>query len=98
MSLLRFGLIFASFALAGALRAADDYTLTPDSLSQKDVPKGKLEGPFEWKSKIFDGTTRQYWVYVPAKYDKEKAACPSWKTMTHAAFSLSSPTRCTSVR
>ena len=60
---------------ASVAGAADEYKLTPDSLPHKDVPKGKLEGPFEWKSKIFDGTTRNYWVYVPAQYDQAKPAC-----------------------
>ncbi len=75
MNLLRLGLALASLGIANAARAVDDYKLTADSLPQKDVPRGKLEGPFEWKSKIFDGTTRQYWIYVPAQYDKAKPAC-----------------------
>lgn len=74
MTAARLSLLLACLS-ATAARAADDYKLGPDSLPQKDVPKGKLEGPFEWKSKIFDGTTRSYWVYVPARYDKAKPAC-----------------------
>ncbi|HEY6546251.1 MAG TPA: hypothetical protein VI589_00035, partial [Vicinamibacteria bacterium] len=49
--------------------AADDYTLGPDSMPQADVPRGRVEGPFVFKSKVFDNTVRQYWVYVPAQYD-----------------------------
>ena len=75
MPLLRIALASVFLACAGVASAVDDYALTPDSLPQKDVPKGKLEGPFEWKSKVFDGTTRQYWVYVPAQYDKAKSTC-----------------------
>ena len=66
-------LLLALVAASGA-SAVDDYKLTPDSLPQKDVPKGKLEGPFEWKSKVFPDTMRSYWVYVPAQYDKAKPA------------------------
>jgi enterochelin esterase family protein len=28
-----------------------------------------------WKSEIFPGTVRDYWVYVPAQYDPQKPAC-----------------------
>lgn len=50
------------------------YKVGPDSLPQDGVPKGKLEGPTEFKSKVFEGTVRRYWVYVPAQYTKEKPA------------------------
>ncbi|MET0356950.1 MAG: alpha/beta hydrolase-fold protein [Cellvibrio sp.] len=49
-------------------RLAGEYALTQDSLEQPKVPKGKLEGPFEFHSKVFAGTVRQYWIYVPANY------------------------------
>jgi enterochelin esterase-like enzyme len=39
-----------------------------DSTRQDDVPRGTLT-TYEWKSKIFDGTIRDYWLYVPAQYD-----------------------------
>jgi enterochelin esterase family protein len=70
-------MIFAFVVLTVCLRgsAADDYAIGPDSMPQPGVPRGKLEGPFEWKSKIFEGTTRKYWVYVPAQYQPEKPAC-----------------------
>jgi enterochelin esterase family protein len=51
------------------------YTLGPDSLPQEGVPKGKLEGPFLFKSNIVKNTVRQYWIYVPAQYTSEKPAC-----------------------
>lgn len=62
--------------LTGALAAAEEnYDVDPDSLPQKGVPQGEIKGPFPWKSKIFPGTEREYWIYVPAQYDKEKPAC-----------------------
>ncbi|MBA3440011.1 MAG: alpha/beta hydrolase [Pyrinomonadaceae bacterium] len=51
------------------------YKLGPDSLPQQGVPKGKLDGPFLYKSQVFAGTIRKYWVYVPAQYRPSKPAC-----------------------
>jgi enterochelin esterase-like enzyme len=50
------------------------YPLGPDSLQQKDVPKGKLEGPVLFKSQVIKDTIRKYWVHVPAQYTGEKPA------------------------
>lgn len=50
------------------------YPLGPDSLPQKDVPKGKLEGPVLFKSQVIKDTVRKYWVHVPAQYTGEKPA------------------------
>ncbi|MEO3692509.1 alpha/beta hydrolase [Roseateles paludis] len=58
----------ASPASAQAPRKPGDYPLTADSLPQPGVPKGRLEGPFEFKSRAIPGTVRRYWVYVPAQY------------------------------
>ncbi|HEX6985782.1 MAG TPA: alpha/beta hydrolase-fold protein, partial [Planctomycetaceae bacterium] len=55
--------------------AADDYQPGPDSKPQPGVPKGEiLKFTFEG-SKIFPGTTRDVWVYVPARYRPETPAC-----------------------
>jgi enterochelin esterase family protein len=49
--------------------------LTPDSMEQPGVPKGKVT-EYEWNnSKIYPGTVRKYSVYVPAQYDASKPAC-----------------------
>ncbi len=55
------------------LLAADDYTFGPDSMEQAGVPKGKVIKMEPWKSKVFAGTVRDCWVYVPAQYDAEDA-------------------------
>src|SRR5262245_45920488 len=68
-------LILLSFLCCPLVRAADDYKLGPDSLPQDGVPRGKLIGPRPWVSKIFEGTTRNYWIYVPAQYDGSSPAC-----------------------
>lgn len=57
------------------LRAADDYKPGPDSMPQDGVPKGKLAGPTSHTSKVFEGATRNYWIYVPAQYDGSAPAC-----------------------
>ena len=57
-----------------AMRRPGEYTFMPDSLPQEGVPKGVLEGPFEFHSKIIPGTVRRYWIYVPAQYNRKKAA------------------------
>ncbi len=51
-----------------------DLKLTKYHLPQEGVPKGELKGPFEFKSKIIEGTIRQYWIYVPAQYEDSKPA------------------------
>jgi enterochelin esterase family protein len=55
-----------------AMRRPGEYTFMPGSLLQEGVPKGTLEGPFEFHSKIIPGTVRQYWIYVPAQYNRKK--------------------------
>ncbi len=54
---------------------ADDsqYKLGPDSMRQEGVPRGVVTD-HTWKSKVFDGTVRQYWVYVPKQYDGSQPA------------------------
>jgi enterochelin esterase family protein len=49
-------------------RAADDYVPGPDAQVQSGVRQGKVT-KHSWQSKIFAGTTRDYWIYVPAQYD-----------------------------
>jgi enterochelin esterase family protein len=79
---LTLAICLAAAAGAGAqTRAARDpqvparYALGPDSLPQKDVPKGKLEGPTLFKSQVIKDTVRKYWVHVPAQYTGDKPAC-----------------------
>jgi enterochelin esterase-like enzyme len=55
--------------------AADDYTYGPDSKRHDGVPKGKVT-QFRWdKSKVFEGTERDCWLYVPEQYDGKTPAC-----------------------
>ena len=57
-----------SLTAAPAQRKPGEYPLGPDSLEQPGVPKGRLEGPLLFKSRIIENTVRQYWIYVPSQY------------------------------
>ena len=66
-------LLLALVTASGAF-AAEDYKIDPDSLPQEGVPRGEVT-QHQWESKIFPGTVRDYWVYVPKQYDAAKPAC-----------------------
>jgi enterochelin esterase family protein len=59
-------------ALGTMAWAADDYKPSKDHQKQAGVPEGKVID-FEWNnSKVFPGTDRKCWIYVPAQYDEKK--------------------------
>ena len=65
-------LLFQSSIFA---QAAEDYSIDSASVEHKGVPKGEvLKFTFD-SSRIFPGTWREYWVYIPAQYRPEKPAC-----------------------
>ncbi|HWF18543.1 MAG TPA: SMP-30/gluconolactonase/LRE family protein [Verrucomicrobiae bacterium] len=66
---------FFAFALTFAAQAIDDYKPGPDSMPQEGVPKGEVTKYAFDHSKIFPGTTRDYWIYVPKQYDPATPAC-----------------------
>ncbi len=66
--------VIASFVLVATAHAIDDYKLGPDSMEQPGVPKGEVT-TFKWESKVFAGTARDCWVYVPKQYDGKTPAC-----------------------
>src|SRR5262245_55408760 len=69
------GLFATLLPSAPQVGAADDSTFGPDSVPQNGVPKGKVT-QFKWKtSKVFEGTERDCWLYVPAQYDGKTPAC-----------------------
>lgn len=63
-------LAFLTFA-----RAENDYKLGPLSQENPGVSHGKIIPMPNWESKIYPGTKRDWWVYVPAQYDAAKPAC-----------------------
>jgi enterochelin esterase family protein len=44
------------------------YETHPDSREQPGVPKGAVKQMPAWESRIFAGTTRDWWIYVPSQY------------------------------
>ena len=66
--------VVSSSAFAQPPNGDEQYVLGPDSERQNDVPKGVVT-KHEWVSTIFEGTKREYFVYVPAQYDGTQPAC-----------------------
>ena len=52
---------------------AGPFPLGPDSQRQPGVPRGTVT-QHEWRSTIFPGTVRDYYVYVPAQYTPDTPA------------------------
>jgi enterochelin esterase-like enzyme len=52
----------------------ETYTPHPDSLVQLGVPKGKVIPQKKFRSRVFAGTERDWWIYVPAQYRANKPA------------------------
>jgi sugar lactone lactonase YvrE/enterochelin esterase-like enzyme len=65
-------LLLCSLAVCAAA-IGQQYRLGPDSERQAGVPRGTLT-QHQWTSRIFPGTVRDYWIYVPAQYDPARAA------------------------
>jgi enterochelin esterase family protein len=64
--------------LAGAaLTFAEDseYRLGADSERHEGVPMGEVKSFVFTKSKVFEGTTHNWSLYVPKQYDPAKPAC-----------------------
>jgi gluconolactonase len=59
----------------GRGQTEEHYPLPPEAQKREGVPEGKVEGPFSLSSKIYPGTEREYWIYVPAQYTADKPAC-----------------------
>jgi sugar lactone lactonase YvrE/enterochelin esterase-like enzyme len=58
-----------------AQQPVEKYPVDSASVEHTGVPKGEiLKFTFE-QSKIFPGTWREYWIYVPAQYKPDKPAC-----------------------
>ena len=69
--------LLASLIFAGANAAEnaveEHYEYAPDSIPQAGVPQGVVT-KHTWKSKIYEGTIREYYIYVPKQYDAAKSA------------------------
>jgi hypothetical protein len=69
------GLALLLFVASPRLFAADDYVLGPDSRPREGAPKGEVTKYTFEGSKIFPGTKRNYWIYVPQEYNAAQPAC-----------------------
>ncbi|MCA9177145.1 MAG: esterase family protein [Planctomycetales bacterium] len=60
--------------VAASVAGADDsaYQLGKDSQRQEGTPQGEVT-EHVWRSKVFPGTIRRYWLYVPKQYDGAEA-------------------------
>lgn len=67
------GIFIQSIALAQT--PAQKYAVDSASVEHAGVPKGEIIQLKFNSSKIFPGTTRNYWIYVPAQYDGKTPAC-----------------------
>ncbi|MDZ4686158.1 MAG: alpha/beta hydrolase-fold protein [Planctomycetaceae bacterium] len=69
----RLALTVALAVFANSALAVDDYPLGPDSQPRDGVKAGEvIQG--KWTSeKVYPGTERDYWVYLPAGYDASKS-------------------------
>lgn len=70
-------LLFLCLLMHGFLfsQQTETYPVDSASVEHAGVPKGEmLRFTFD-QSKIFPGTWREYWVYVPAQYKPEQPAC-----------------------
>lgn len=63
------GKVLLAAGLVGVGHGQDEvYQKGPDSMAKSGVPAGKVTKG-KWMSKIFPGTVRDYWIYVPSQYD-----------------------------
>ncbi len=68
---MRCQLLLAVMTLAFSLSAAEDYKLGPDSEEQAGVAKGNVTEYKLTDSKVFPGTARSYWIYLPPNFSAE---------------------------
>ena len=63
-------------AVAQSPGGENDYKLGPDSQFNPAVPHGKVSKHtfLAGTNSVFPGTARDYWVYIPAQYDGNRAA------------------------
>ena len=54
--------------------AQESYPRHPDSTRQDNVPRGTVTAHHFTSSKVFPGTEREYFIYVPRQYAPEKPA------------------------
>lgn len=79
---------FLSSTLFAQLNIRKNLDFTPEHFPEISIPKGILKGPFTFHSKILTGTSRQYWLFIPAQY---KATQPASILIFHDGFRAQHP-------
>ncbi|MDM4017557.1 SMP-30/gluconolactonase/LRE family protein [Roseiconus lacunae] len=67
-------LALAFLLISGVVHAEETYPVHPDTQVKDGVPRGKVTAHQFSDSKVFPGTQRDYFLYVPAQYDPMKPA------------------------
>lgn len=70
----RYEFVVAGKPTGGGNVRVEYFPLGPDSLPKPGVPQGTLTKMPPWQSRIYPGTVRDWWVYVPAQHDPKQAA------------------------
>lgn len=74
MTLIRVVIIFFSLiTLNDSFGQTNVYSFSEDSKRHDGVPKGVVT-KYIWRSTLLEGTIREYYLYVPAQYNPDKAA------------------------
>ena len=50
-------------------------SISGNTQTNTTILKGEIRGPFVWKSNIYPGTQRNYWIYLPQQYKASSPAC-----------------------
>ena len=66
--------LLCSAALSATAFSADEFVESPLHRENPNVPKGTVTKMPVWESKVFAGTTRDWYIYVPAQYQPEQPA------------------------
>ena len=67
-------LLAASLFASTTALAADGWVEAPEHRVDANVPHGAVTAMPAWESKIFEGTIRDWWVYVPAQFKGDGTA------------------------
>ncbi|SVB92457.1 uncharacterized protein METZ01_LOCUS245311, partial [marine metagenome] len=67
-------IIVIPLVVPNALAQLEQYSVHPDSKKQAGLPSGKVTQAKFADSAVYPGTTRDYWIYVPAQYKQGQVA------------------------
>ena len=73
-TILLFACFFAQFQIFSQ-STTERYPVDPASIEKAGIPRGEILKLSFNQSKIFPGTFRDYWIYIPAQYTPDKPAC-----------------------